>query len=350
MNAVSDIPDSGLPWATAIELSVVIPLYNEHEVFGLMHDRLTAVLKNIGIRYELVLVDDGSKDGTSEAMERLARRDPAVTTVYLSRNFGKEAALTAGLAHACGDAVIVMDADMQDPPELIPAMLQAWREGADVVCMRRRSRAGETWFKCFSARHFYRLLNAVSDVDIPADTGDFRLLSRRAVDAMAELTERNRYMKGLFAWIGLPTRCLEYDRAPRAAGASKWDFLGLLNLAFQGITSFSTAPLRLSIGVGMIAAFFGVLYTMWIIIKAIFLGDPVQGFPTLISMIAILGGAQLLSIGVLGEYIGKTYYEAKRRPLYILRKPVRRARAQDLARQHAAAAPTKVEEVDAAFE
>ncbi|HWL28241.1 MAG TPA: glycosyltransferase family 2 protein [Burkholderiaceae bacterium] len=350
MNAFSDIPDSELPWATAIELSVVIPLYNEHEVFRLMHERLTTVLDSLDVRYELVLVDDGSKDGTSEAMERLARRDPAVTTVFLSRNFGKEAALTAGLAHARGDAVIIMDADLQDPPELIPSMLQAWREGADVVCMRRRSRSGETWFKCFSARHFYRLLNAVSDVDIPADTGDFRLLSRKAVDAMAELTERNRYMKGLFAWIGLPTRCLDYDRAPRAAGASKWDFLGLMNLAFQGITSFSTAPLRLSIGVGMVTAFLGVLYTLWIIIKALFLGDPVQGFPTLVSVIAILGGAQLLSIGVLGEYIGKTYYETKRRPLYILRKPVRRGRDRDLARQYGAAAPAQQEEVDAALQ
>lgn len=349
MNAMSDVQLAGRTWDTGTELSVVIPLYNEHEVFALMHERITAVLAGLGIRYELVLVDDGSQDGTSDAMERLARYDPAVTAVFLSRNFGKEAALTAGLAHARGDAVIIMDADLQDPPELIPMMLEAWRDGADVVCMRRRSRSGETWFKRFSSRHFYRLLNAVSDVEIPTDTGDFRLLSSKAVDAMAELTERNRYMKGLFAWIGLPTRCLEYDRAPRAAGASKWDFLSLMNLAFQGITSFSTAPLRLVIGTGLVTALFGILYTLWIVIKALFLGDPVQGFPTLISMISILGGVQLLSIGVLGEYIGKIYYETKRRPLYVLRKPVRRGQAPDLAPHRAAADPVR-EEADAALQ
>lgn len=309
-----------------IELSVVIPLYNEYEVIGMTHKRLTAVLLALGIPYEIVLVDDGSRDGTPHEMSRLAEADPTVTAVFLSRNFGKEAALTAGLDNAAGAAVIIMDADLQDPPELIPEMLQAWKDGADVVCMRRRSRAGETWFKRFSAHYFYRLLNVISDVDIPPDTGDFRLLSRKAVYALKQLNERNRYMKGLFAWIGLPTTFIEYDRMPRAAGITKWDYLSLFNLAFQGITSFSTAPLRLAMAGGLLTALFGILFTLWIVVKALVLGDPVQGYPSLISMITILGGAQLLSIGLLGEYIGKTYYEAKQRPVYLVRDVVRRGK------------------------
>lgn len=317
-----------------IELSVVIPLYNEHEVIGMTHERLTAVLAGLGMTYELVLVDDGSRDGTALSMSRLAQQDPAVTCVFLSRNFGKEAALTAGLEHALGDAVIIMDADLQDPPELIPDMLRAWKNGADVVCMHRRSRAGETWLKRFSAHHFYRLLNAISDVDIPPDTGDFRLLSRKAVNALNQLNERNRYMKGLFAWIGLPTTVIEYDRMPRAAGITKWDYLSLLNLAFQGITSFSTAPLRLAMAGGLLTALFGVLFTLWIVAKALLLGDPVQGYPSLISMITILGGAQLLAIGVLGEYIGKTYYEAKQRPLYLVRDVVRQGKPLNQTASH----------------
>nr|WP_255772798.1 glycosyltransferase family 2 protein [Paracandidimonas lactea] len=320
-------------------MSVVIPLYNEHEVIVQMHERLTAVLVNLGIPYELVLVDDGSRDGTPHAMSELAQEDPAVTAVFLSRNFGKEAALTAGLEHAAGDAVIIMDADLQDPPELIPKMLQAWKEGADVVCMRRRSRAGETWLKRLSAHHFYRVLNAISDVDIPPDTGDFRLLSRKAVYAINQLNERNRYMKGLFAWIGLPTTVIEYDRMPRAAGVTKWDYMGLLNLAFQGITSFSIAPLRLAMAAGLVTALFGILFTLWIVVKALVLGDPVQGYPSLISMITILGGAQLLSIGLLGEYIGKTYYEAKQRPVYLVRDVVRQGKSVEKAAACSASAP-----------
>ncbi|MFT0546297.1 glycosyltransferase family 2 protein [Allopusillimonas ginsengisoli] len=327
MNALIENWRTGFHTDRKVEVSIVVPLYNEHEVIMMMHERLTAVLLGLGVCYELVLVDDGSRDGTPHMMKRLTQKDPAVTAVFLSRNFGKEAALTAGLEHATGDSVIIMDADLQDPPELIPKMLKAWKDGADVVCMRRRSRAGETWFKRYSAHQFYRVLNAISDVDIPPDTGDFRLLSRKAVDMLKQLNERNRYMKGLFAWIGLPTTVIEYDRMPRAAGVTKWDYLSLFNLAFQGITSFSTAPLRIAMGVGLLTALFGVLFTVWIVIKTLFLGDPVQGYPSLISMITILGGAQLLSIGLLGEYIGKTYYEAKQRPVYLVRDVLSRRRA-----------------------
>ncbi|NYT79099.1 glycosyltransferase family 2 protein [Alcaligenaceae bacterium] len=327
MNALIENWRTGFHIDRKVEVSIVVPLYNEHEVITMMHERLTAVLISLGVCYELVLVDDGSRDGTPHMMNSLAKKDPCVTAVFLSRNFGKEAALTAGLEHATGKAVIIMDADLQDPPELIPQMLKAWKDGADVVCMRRRSRAGETWFKRYSAHQFYRVLNAISDVDIPADTGDFRLLSRKAVDMLKQLNERNRYMKGLFAWIGLPTTVIEYDRMPRAAGTTKWDYLSLFNLAFQGITSFSTVPLRIAMGVGLLTALFGVLFTLWIVIKTLVLGDPVQGYPSLISMITILGGAQLLSIGLLGEYIGKTYYEAKQRPVYLVRDVVSRRQA-----------------------
>ena len=310
-----------------IELSVVIPMYNEHEVIPTMYERITTVMARLNAPYELVLVDDGSRDGTPNLIKALAERDKSVTAVFLSRNFGKEAALTAGLAHAAGAAVVIMDADLQDPPELIPQMMQEWKKGADVVCMRRRSRRGESWFKRRSAHHFYRLLNAISDVDIPPDTGDFRLLSRKAVNALQQLNERNRYMKGLFAWIGLPTTIIEYDRLARVAGVTKWDYLSLFNLAFQGITSFSVAPLRVAMAGGAVTAFLGVLFTLWIVVKALVLGDPVQGYPSLIAMITILGGAQLLSIGLVGEYVGKTYYETKQRPVYIVRDVIRRGGA-----------------------
>lgn len=329
MSALVEIMSPNLDTGDKTELSVVIPLYNEQEVITVMYERLTVVLVGLGVAYELVLVDDGSRDATSAMMRRLANNDTAVTAVFLSRNFGKEAALTAGIAHAVGAAVVIMDADLQDPPELIPKMMQAWNEGADVVCMRRSSRAGETWFKRHSAHHFYRVLNAVSDVEIPPDTGDFRLLSRKAIYALQQLNERNRYMKGLFAWIGLPTTVIEYDRMPRVAGTTKWNYASLFNLAFQGITSFSTAPLRLVIAGGLLTAFLGIIFALWIVAKALVFGDPVQGYPSLIAMITFLGGVQLLSIGLLGEYIGKTYYETKQRPVYLVHDVLRRGRVVD---------------------
>jgi glycosyltransferase involved in cell wall biosynthesis len=300
-------------------LSVLVPVYNERIVLPLLYERLRTVLNPLDLSYELVMVDDGSQDGSGDYLVELARISPRVKTIRLSRNFGKEAALTAGLAQARGDVVIILDADLQDPPELIPAMLAAWRGGADVVCMRRRSRAGETRFKRLSAHLFYRLLNRISDVEIPEDTGDFRLMSRQAVNALNQLDERNRYMKGLFAWIGLPTQVIEYDRAPRAAGSTKWNYPGLLGLAFQGITSFSIAPLRLAMGIGLLTALAGMGFGAWIITKTLIFGDPVQGYPSLIAVITFFGGVQLLSVGLLGEYVGKTYFEAKRRPIYLIR-------------------------------
>ncbi len=307
-------------------VSVVVPVYNELQVLPMLHERLTTVLEALPIRYEIVLVDDGSRDGSGQYMAQLALSVSEVRAVRLARNFGKEAALTAGLHHARGDAVIVIDADLQDPPELIPAMLQAWQEGADVVAMKRRSRAGETRFKTLSAHVFYRLLNRISEVSIPEDTGDFRLMSRQAVDALAQLPERNRYMKGLFAWIGLPTTVIEYDRAPRAAGTSQWDYLSLFRLAFEGVTSFSVAPLRIAMALGVFTALAGCLFGAWIIVKTLVMGDTVPGYPSMVAIMTFLGGVQLISIGLLGEYVGETYFEAKQRPLYLVRDVVERTR------------------------
>jgi len=319
MSIVSDAWLSMSEAGEPVQLSVLVPVYNEHDMLPLLFRRLDAVLDTVDLSYQIVVVDDGSGDGSGEYLVEYAQTHPAVKAIRLSRNFGKEAALTAGLAQATGDAVIILDADLQDPPELIPDMLAAWRAGAHVVCMRRRSRAGETRLKRLSAHLFYRLLNRISEVDIPEDTGDFRLLSRQAVNALNELDERNRYMKGLFAWIGLPTTVIEYDRAARAAGATKWGYPKLLGLAFQGITSFSVAPLRLVMGAGFLTALTGILFGLWIIGKTLLLGEPVHGYPSLVSIITFLGGIQLISIGVLGEYVGKTYFEAKRRPIYLIR-------------------------------
>lgn len=299
-------------------LSLIVPFFNEREVLPACLDRLERVLAELGESAEIVLVDDGSTDG-SAALVAARRPGPAdVRLLRLSRNFGKEAAMTAGMTHARGQAVIVLDADLQDPPELVPVMLEHWRDGIDVVLMQRRSRAGESWIKRASAHVFYRLLRRLSPAPIPVDTGDFRLMSRRAVEALLRLPERNRYMKGLYAWIGLPTLVLPYDRAAREAGSSKLHYPRLIGLALEGVTSFSVLPLRLALVVGALTALAGGAYGAWIVAKAFLLGDPVAGYPSLVALITLLGGTQLLAIGVVGEYVGKTYLEAKQRPLYLL--------------------------------
>ena len=301
-----------------LDLSIVVPVFNEVHVLPELHRRLMAVVRSLGIRFEVIFVDDGSTDGTASLLGELQRSDPAVGVLRLSRNFGKEPALSAGLRATSGACVIVLDADLQDPPELIPQMLAAWQEGRDVVNMRRRSRQGETWFKAASARHFYRLLNRLSDIPIPADVGDFRLLSRRAVTALNELPERNRYMKGLFAWVGFSQVTLEYDRDPRAAGVAKQNYFRLWALAVDGITSFSVVPLRLAFMVGLLAASTAFALTAFYAIKTLVFGDPVQGFPTLIVAVLSLGGLNLLGLGVIGEYLGRLFMEAKRRPLFVI--------------------------------
>ncbi|WP_372965358.1 glycosyltransferase family 2 protein [Marinobacter sp.] len=298
-------------------LSLVVPVFNERPMLPLFFERVFAVLAALDLRWEIVLVDDGSDDGSAQYIRSVIDRSPGVRLVKLSRNFGKEAAMTAGLEHAKGDAVIVLDADLQDPPEQIPAMVDCWRSGVDVVLMQRRSRAGETAFKRWSAHLFYRLLNLTSRTNIPVDTGDFRLMSRKAMDALLALKERNRYMKGLFAWVGMPTQVIQYDREPRAAGETKWDYPGLVGLALEGLTSFSVSPLRWATVIGLIAASLGAVFGAWIVVKALMLGDATSGYPSLVAVISFLGGIQLISVGIVGEYVGKTYMESKQRPVYL---------------------------------
>jgi glycosyltransferase involved in cell wall biosynthesis len=303
-----------------VVLTVVVPTYNEMAVLDICYQRLHGVMEGIGLPYELLYVDDGSRDGSGETLMSLASQDSHVRVVRLSRNFGKEAAITAGLDHAQGEGVILIDADLQDPPELIPDMVAAWRNtGADVIAMRRRSRSGESWFKRSCAHVFYRTLSRLSEFPIPEDTGDFRLLSRRAVDSINRLPERSRYMKGLFAWVGFPTHEIVYDRAPRAAGHSKWGFFGLFRLALEGVTSFSAAPLRWVTGLGLLTAAVGAAFGLWIVVKTL-QGQPApSGYPSSVAVMTFLGGIQLLSIGLLGEYIGRIYVESKQRPRYLVR-------------------------------
>ncbi|RCW66092.1 glycosyltransferase family 2 protein [Pseudorhodoferax soli] len=323
MNAINRFP-FGPNGAGSVQLSVVVPFYNEREVLPLCLRRITGVLFNMGIPTEIVFVDDGSTDEGSEVLSFAAFREPdhdepRVRVVRLSRNFGKEAAMMAGIEHAKGEAVVVLDADLQDPPELIPAMVHAWYQGADVVSMRHRQRDGETWLKRASAHAYYRILQRLSRSPMPVDTGDFRLLSRRAVQALLQLPERCRYMKGLYAWIGLPTTVITYDRAPRAAGRSTWSYGKLIGLAMEGITSFSVAPLRWVTGFGMLAAIAGGGFGLNIIGKTVLFGSDVHGYPSLIALVTFLGGVQLITVGLLGEYVGKTYIESKQRPLYLVR-------------------------------
>lgn len=319
MNARPDLDIAVLGSISPIQLSVIIPFLNEMEVLPACHERLRRVLKTLGLSYEIVFVDDGSSDGSAEYLQTLLREERGIKLVRLSRNFGKEAAMTAGIEHAAGAAVIMLDADLQDPPEAIPAMVRAWKEGADVVSMRRRSRAGESVLKRLSAYAYYRLLSRLSKAAIPPDTGDFRLMSRRAVTALLQLPERCRYMKGLYAWVGMPTRIIDYDREPRAAGVTKWSYLALFRLAMEGITSFSTAPLRWATGLGAAAALGGAVFGAAIIFKTLMFGDDVAGYPSLMAMMTFMGGVQLITIGLLGEYVGKTYMESKQRPVYLVR-------------------------------
>ncbi len=302
------------------EVSILVPVYNEAEVLPLCLKRTKAVLDAMGVSYELVFVDDGSSDGSQDYLASLIPSHPSLRVIRLSRNFGKEAAMSAGLGYCRGRATIIMDADLQDPPELIPSMIHAWRAGADVVTMRRQTRAGDPWHKRLSAHLYYRLLNSLSEVSIPPDTGDFRLLSAAAVHALNQLPERSRYMKGMFAWIGFPTTEILYEREPRAAGKTKWKYRDLCALAIEGITSFSTKPLRWASVAGLAVAAMGLAYGLFIAAKTLIVGDPVPGYPSLIAIIAFLGGVQLITMGILGEYVGKSYLEAKQRPLFVVEK------------------------------
>lgn len=299
-------------------LSIVIPVHNETDVIPSLLERLEHVCRPLAVRCEWLFVDDGSRDCSVAMLLQSRGRYPAIRVLTLSRNFGKEAAVSAGLAHAQGDAVVLMDADLQDPPELIPQMLQEWQQGADVVLMKRRSRAGESWLKRTTASLFYRLINRISDSPIPVDIGDFRLMSRRTVAALNQLPERNRYLKGMFAWVGMPTVTLEFDRDPRLAGQTKWNYFKLLQLAVEGITSFSTRPLRIALVLGLVAALLGGTFGLLEVLKALLFGIATPGYASMIAVVTFLSGVQLVCVGLLGEYVGRIYLETKQRPVFIV--------------------------------
>ncbi len=299
-------------------LTVVVPVYNEREVLPEFHSRITRVLDGLTLGSEIIYVNDGSQDGSLALLNEFREQDRCVAIVDLSRNFGKEIAMTAGLHKAEGDAVVVIDADLQDPPELIPQLIDEWQKGYDVIYAKRARREGESAFKKLTAHLFYRLMRTIGQIKIPEDTGDYRLLSRRAVDALNTLCEQHRFMKGLFTWIGYRQKAVMYERDPRYAGESKWNYWHLWNFAIEGITSYSSAPLKLASYFGLLTALSAFSYGLFIVVRTLLYGNPVHGYPSMIVVVLFLGGVQLMSIGVLGEYVGRIFSETKRRPLYFI--------------------------------
>nr|WP_240987409.1 glycosyltransferase family 2 protein [Cupriavidus taiwanensis] len=299
-------------------MSVVVPIFNEEAVLQQFHARLCHVMANVSSDYEIIYIDDGSRDRSLAILQQLKAGDERVGVVELSRNFGKEAALTAGLDVSRGDAVVVIDADLQDPPELIPSLIEKWREGFDVVYATRTSRDGETFLKKFTAHWFYRMMGRLSETDIPADTGDFRLMSRRAVSALCQLREQHRFMKGLYSWIGFRQAAVYYRRDARALGQTKFNYRKLLRFAIDGVTSFSTVPLKLATSIGLLVAIPSFAMAVFIVAKTLLFGDPVRGYPSMMTAMLLLGGLQLVFLGVLGEYVGRLFNETKRRPVYLI--------------------------------
>lgn len=303
-----------------LELSVVIPIYNEADTLDGLFQRLLPVLDALDVDYEVICVNDGSSDHSQALLEQWHARLPQIRLVELSRNFGKEIALSAGLDYVQGAAVVPIDADLQDPPELIADMLAKWREGYDVVYATRAIRAGETWLKRSTANAFYWVLEKMSDTAIPSNTGDFRLMDRSVVEALSRLPERTRFMKGLFAWVGFKQTALHFERAPRHAGTSKWNYRKLWNLAIDGITSFSNLPLRIWSYIGLFFALSAMLYAAFIVLRTLIIGIQLPGYASMMTVILFIGGLQLISLGIIGEYLGRVYTEVKQRPLYLVRR------------------------------
>lgn len=301
-------------------ITVVVPVYNEEKCIRVFHERLSAALNGLKTNAEIIYVNDGSEDSTLIEIKSMKESDERITLLDLSRNFGKEIAVTAGLDYSSGDAVVVIDADLQDPPEVIPELVRYWKEGYDVVYGRRVSRSGETLFKRLTSYYFYRLIHMVNKVKIPKDVGDFRLLNRRAVDSIKQLREQHRFMKGLFSWIGFSQVEVPYHREPRHSGQTKWSYFRLWNFALEGVTSFTIAPLKFSTYLGLLVALGSFIYAVYIIYKTMVYGDPVAGYPSLMVIILFLGGLQLMTLGMIGEYLGRMFDETKGRPLYFVKK------------------------------
>lgn len=302
------------------KLSVIVPMYNEEEVANICYDRLTSVLKNIeGYDYEILFVNDGSKDKTLEILMSITNKDNRTSYISFSRNFGHQAAVVAGLKNVSGDAAIIIDADMQDPPEVIPDMVKKWEEGNEVVYAVRKSRKGETKFKLLSAKAFYRLLNKLSDVNIPCDTGDFRLIDRKAVNCLNELPEHNKFMRGLVSWVGFRQTPLEYERQERVAGKTKYPLGKMMKLALDGIINFSTKPLKIIGVIGIFAIIISFLLLVYTLVSYVFnLNHLTPGWASIMVTITFLSGLQFMSIWIMSEYIARIYDEARHRPEYII--------------------------------
>lgn len=302
------------------KLSLVVPMYNESEVCQTFFDSVLPILKGVTDRFEIICVNDGSSDNTLELLHQFHHLDPRIKVINLTRNFGKEIALTAGIDFSSGDAVIPIDADMQDPPDLIPEMIRRWQEGNDTVIAVRTDRRSDSYTKRATAKAFYRVIGRMADVPIPANAGDFRLLDRTVVNALKSLPERNRFMKGLYAWVGFKHATVEYSRPRRAAGTSKWKFWRLWNLALEGIFSFTTMPLRFWSYLGLSVAILSGLYGSYIILRTMIYGIDVPGYASLLVTVLFLSGINMIGLGVLGEYVGRIFLEVKQRPLYLVQE------------------------------
>ena len=303
------------------KISILIPCYNEEKSLPLLYPELVKLMDgNPGYEWELMFVNDGSADGTLRVLKQLRQQDQRVNYVDLSRNFGKENAMLAGFDHVTGDCMVIIDADLQHPPTLIPEMIKLWEEGYDDVYAKRKSRGKESWLRKRLSLEFYRILQRSSRFEVLKNVGDFRLLDRCCINALKSLRESERYTKGMYSWIGFKKKEIEFEQADRVAGESSWNYRQLFSFAIDGITSFTTAPLRISTVVGFIVSMCAFLYMIYVFFKAVLFGEPVQGYPTLVILILFLGGIQLLSLGIIGEYIGRIYNETKNRPDYIVRE------------------------------
>ncbi len=300
-------------------ISVLIPAYNEQAVLAALFERLDALTTSVkGYYFEFLFVNDGSRDETLEIIKRYAKTNRRVSYINLSRNFGKEIAMIAGIDHAQGDALVIIDADLQDPPELIPDMIKLWEQGYDDVYARRKSRDGETWLKKKTSQWYYKLLQSSTTIPIQIDTGDFRLLDRRCVDALKQFRESQRNTKAMFSWIGYKKKEIFYDRDPRIAGETKWNYRKLINLAIDGITSFTTAPLRIASVFGLIVSCLAFCYILYLVIRPLFGVPTGAGYSSLMAVILFMGGVQMIFLGIIGEYIGRIFNETKQRPLYLI--------------------------------
>ena len=303
------------------KISVLIPAYNEAPVLTKLFERLDRLANEVtNYDFEFLFVNDGSRDKTLDIIKDYAEKDTRVAYVSFSRNFGKEIGMIAGLDHVTGDATVIIDADLQDPPELIPEMIKHWEDGYDDVYAQRKSRDGESWLKKFTSKMYYRTLQQLTHIPIQEDTGDFRLLDRRVVEALKEFRESQRNTKAMFSWVGFNKKKILYNRDARAAGETHWNYFKLVNLAVDGITSFTTAPLRVSTVFGFLVSLAAFIYLVFVVVKTLLVGVDASGYPSLMAVMLFLGGIQLLSLGIIGEYIGRIFNETKKRPLYIVQE------------------------------